>query len=119
MCNYSYSLAMLSENYESDNDDDDNNDKKELNENLDICKNKNEQRIGNINKWVLIYLSKHFKIFTVCKFFRLPPVPDSIKNLFNTNIPEENLDCPELHDGRIRSFPHEEGNWATYLFIPC
>ncbi|KAL1518170.1 hypothetical protein ABEB36_001832 [Hypothenemus hampei] len=25
---------------------------------------------------------------------------------------------PSLHDGRIRSFPHERGNWATFVYIP-
>lgn len=24
-----------------------------------------------------------------------------------------------LHGGRIRSFKHERGNWATYVYIPC
>lgn len=24
-----------------------------------------------------------------------------------------------LHGGRIRSFKHERGNWATYVFFPC
>lgn len=24
-----------------------------------------------------------------------------------------------LHGGRIRSFKHERGNWATYVYLPC
>lgn len=32
---------------------------------------------------------------------------------------EEHSDNRHLHDGRIRSFPHERGNWATYAYIPC
>ena len=24
----------------------------------------------------------------------------------------------KLHDGRVRSFPHVRGNWASYVFIP-
>lgn len=24
-----------------------------------------------------------------------------------------------LHGGRIRSFKHERGNWATYVYVPC
>ncbi|XP_059617294.1 U6 snRNA phosphodiesterase 1 [Phlebotomus argentipes] len=27
-------------------------------------------------------------------------------------------DVPEDHEGRIRSFAHERGNWATFCFIP-
>lgn len=31
----------------------------------------------------------------------------------------EVMDDPNFHEGRIRSFPHERGNWATYVYIPC
>ena len=24
----------------------------------------------------------------------------------------------DLHKGRVRSFPHVRGNWATFVFIP-
>ena len=46
----------------------------------------------------------------------LLPLPDDIKNLYKE---KENLvvDDPTQHDGRIRSFPHLEGNWATHVFI--
>uniref|UniRef100_A0A1B0CX26 U6 snRNA phosphodiesterase 1 n=1 Tax=Lutzomyia longipalpis TaxID=7200 RepID=A0A1B0CX26_LUTLO len=27
-------------------------------------------------------------------------------------------DVPEEHEGRIRSFGHERGNWATFCYIP-
>ncbi|XP_076272105.1 U6 snRNA phosphodiesterase 1 [Rhynchophorus ferrugineus] len=30
----------------------------------------------------------------------------------------EYRDDPELHDGRIRSFAHERGNWASFVYIP-
>jgi hypothetical protein len=29
------------------------------------------------------------------------------------------IDNPSLHDGRLRSFPHERGNWSTLVYIPC
>lgn len=29
----------------------------------------------------------------------------------------EIYDNQDLHDGRIRSFPHERGNWATSLYV--
>ncbi|XP_068917572.1 U6 snRNA phosphodiesterase 1 [Tenebrio molitor] len=43
---------------------------------------------------------------------RLPPPNFTISN------PEEVIDDPSSHEGRIRSFPHERGNWATYVYIP-
>ncbi|XP_011564796.3 U6 snRNA phosphodiesterase 1 [Plutella xylostella] len=27
------------------------------------------------------------------------------------------VDDPELHKGRTRSFPHERGNWATFVYV--
>ncbi|KAG1653225.1 U6 snRNA phosphodiesterase [Nymphon striatum] len=45
------------------------------------------------------------------------PVPDKIKSMFENA--EENIEDASKHDGRIRSFPHVRGNWATYIFIPC
>ncbi|KAL7728323.1 hypothetical protein ACLKA6_007423 [Drosophila palustris] len=32
---------------------------------------------------------------------------------------EDNRDMPELHGGRIRSFKHERGNWATFVYVPA
>lgn len=32
---------------------------------------------------------------------------------------EEEINNPELHEGRIRSFAHERGNWASFVYIPC
>lgn len=23
------------------------------------------------------------------------------------------------HGGRVRCFPHERGNWATHVYLPC
>jgi hypothetical protein len=28
------------------------------------------------------------------------------------------LSGQEKYDGRVRSFPHVQGNWASYVFIP-
>jgi len=32
---------------------------------------------------------------------------------------DEAFDDPGLHEGRIRSFAHERGNWASLVYIPC
>ncbi|XP_068081275.1 U6 snRNA phosphodiesterase 1 [Anabrus simplex] len=45
------------------------------------------------------------------------PLPPALESLFSSAIDEID-DNPELHDGRIRSFPHERGNWSTFVYIP-
>ncbi|KAM7362315.1 U6 snRNA phosphodiesterase 1 [Cochliomyia hominivorax] len=34
------------------------------------------------------------------------------------NEDDDVIDDPSKHDGRIRSFKHERGNWATYVYVP-
>lgn len=44
------------------------------------------------------------------------PLPSILKTVHDINcIPG---DEPALHEGRVRSFPHERGNWSTYVYIP-
>ncbi|XP_071441844.1 U6 snRNA phosphodiesterase 1-like [Hetaerina americana] len=45
------------------------------------------------------------------------PLPSDISSLFSSTSPAH-VDEPKLHGGRIRSFPHERGNWSTYVFVP-
>lgn len=45
------------------------------------------------------------------------PVPNILLSSDKSN--EQYIDEPSLHNGRIRSFPHERGNWSTYVYIPC
>lgn len=43
------------------------------------------------------------------------PLPSA---LFDSPKPsQEPQDDPSLHKGRIRSFPHVKGNWATYVYV--
>ncbi|GAB1605353.1 U6 snRNA phosphodiesterase-like, partial [Argonauta hians] len=46
----------------------------------------------------------------------LLPLPDGIKNMFQDKEISVS-DDPDLHEGRIRSFPHLAGNWATHVYI--
>ncbi|EFX66971.1 hypothetical protein DAPPUDRAFT_302251 [Daphnia pulex] len=32
--------------------------------------------------------------------------------------PDEVVDDPSQHGNRIRSFPHERGNWASFIYLP-
>lgn len=32
---------------------------------------------------------------------------------------QDDFDNPTLHGGRIRSFKHERGNWATFVYVPA
>lgn len=34
-------------------------------------------------------------------------------------VDDKFVDNPTDHEGRLRSFAHERGNWATYVYIPC
>ncbi|XP_045462546.1 U6 snRNA phosphodiesterase [Harmonia axyridis] len=43
------------------------------------------------------------------------PLPDCIKKIDGPTW----VDDPSKHQGRIRSFKHERGNWATFVYIPC
>ncbi|XP_069848516.1 U6 snRNA phosphodiesterase 1 isoform X1 [Dipodomys merriami] len=45
------------------------------------------------------------------------PVPESVLNMFPSTVEGPEDDCTK-HGGRIRTFPHERGNWATHIYIP-
>ncbi|KAK3854402.1 hypothetical protein Pcinc_014793 [Petrolisthes cinctipes] len=41
------------------------------------------------------------------------PLPDEL-----LQEREDHVDDPRQHQGRVRSFPHERGNWASLLYVP-
>lgn len=45
------------------------------------------------------------------------PVPESVLHMFQDTEegPEEDS---SKHGGRVRTFPHERGNWATHVYVP-
>uniref|UniRef100_UPI00398F417C U6 snRNA phosphodiesterase 1 n=1 Tax=Pristiophorus japonicus TaxID=55135 RepID=UPI00398F417C len=43
------------------------------------------------------------------------PVPDSVMGMFKES--EEDPDDGSKHDGRVRSFPHQRGNWSTLVYL--
>ncbi|XP_045843650.1 U6 snRNA phosphodiesterase isoform X2 [Meles meles] len=45
------------------------------------------------------------------------PVPDSVLHMF-LDTEGEPEDDQEKHGGRVRTFPHERGNWATHVYVP-
>ncbi|XP_020790903.1 U6 snRNA phosphodiesterase 1 [Boleophthalmus pectinirostris] len=45
------------------------------------------------------------------------PVPHCVLNMFPEELDPQTEDS-SLHGGRIRSFKHEQGNWATYVYLP-
>ncbi|XP_049720467.1 U6 snRNA phosphodiesterase 1 [Elephas maximus indicus] len=45
------------------------------------------------------------------------PVPDSVLNMF-PSTEEGPEDDSAKHGGRVRTFPHERGNWATHVYVP-
>ncbi|XP_012528429.2 U6 snRNA phosphodiesterase isoform X2 [Monomorium pharaonis] len=48
---------------------------------------------------------------------KLLALPASILSWKGVEYNEEVIDNPLDHDGRIRSFKHERGNWATLIYI--
>ncbi|CAI9616561.1 unnamed protein product, partial [Staurois parvus] len=44
------------------------------------------------------------------------PVPESILNMFPDG--DQYTDDTTRHGGRVRSFAHERGHWATYVYVP-
>ncbi|KAJ3055993.1 poly(U)-specific 3'-to-5' RNA exonuclease [Rhizophlyctis rosea] len=46
----------------------------------------------------------------------LPPLPDDFLNFFDEKD-KAWKDDPAQHDGRVRSKPHVEGNWATVVYV--
>lgn len=58
---------------------------------------------------------KYELLFVAFTNYRLP-LPSILKISSDNDMEIEN---PLEHEGRIRSFPHERGNWATYAYIPC
>ncbi|XP_007468364.1 PREDICTED: U6 snRNA phosphodiesterase isoform X2 [Lipotes vexillifer] len=45
------------------------------------------------------------------------PVPDSVLDMF-PGTEERPADDSAKHGGRVRTFPHERGNWATHVYVP-
>lgn len=45
------------------------------------------------------------------------PLPGCLLDMFPEEVDPQTEDSA-LHGGRIRSFKHERGNWATYVYLP-
>ncbi|KAM4734506.1 U6 snRNA phosphodiesterase 1 isoform 2-T2 [Anableps anableps] len=46
------------------------------------------------------------------------PLPGCFLSMFPDEDDEALTEDSSLHGGRIRSFKHERGNWATYVYLP-
>ncbi|XP_011686173.1 PREDICTED: U6 snRNA phosphodiesterase isoform X2 [Wasmannia auropunctata] len=51
------------------------------------------------------------------RIIKLLALPESILSWKGVAYNEEVIDDPLDHDGRLRSFKHERGNWATLIYI--
>lgn len=47
------------------------------------------------------------------------PLPESVREMFRDAEEQWTDNSEEEHGGRLRSFQHERGNWATYVYFPC
>ncbi|KAH8326684.1 hypothetical protein KR067_011935 [Drosophila pandora] len=62
-------------------------------------------------------LSSNIPATVSLKRFALPTAEELLGS--KKPKPEEVVDDPAQHGGRIRSFKHERGNWATYIYVPA
>ncbi|XP_056596388.1 U6 snRNA phosphodiesterase 1 [Triplophysa dalaica] len=46
------------------------------------------------------------------------PLPESVREMFRESEEQWTDNSEEEHGGRLRSFQHERGNWATYVYFP-
>ncbi|XP_015258099.1 PREDICTED: U6 snRNA phosphodiesterase [Cyprinodon variegatus] len=81
-----------------------------------------ERQITNANFWAVVFghntglapgNSDHYK--------RQLPLPGCLLTMFPDDDDDDDDALTEdssLHGGRIRSFKHERGNWATYVYLP-
>ncbi len=56
----------------------------------------------------------------VCRKVSPLPLPSSIQKLFDDVDEKKDKDGEKSsqHGGRVRSFAHVGGNWATFVYIP-
>lgn len=48
------------------------------------------------------------------------PLPNMIRDLkFGQQKQPDYSENNEEHEGKVRSFAHERGNWATYVYVNC
>lgn len=77
-----------------------------------------------------ISLCNLYDLFQICMFITnlfpffyidsdILPLPSEIKQMYLENSPTIVVDDPNKFGGKIRSFPHERGIWATYVYIDC
>lgn len=68
-------------------------------------------------KWFQQYI--YIYIYSLFPSSDILPLPSEIKCMFTDNSENTVIDDPKKFDGKIRSFPHERGVWATYVYIEC
>ncbi|XP_062403280.1 U6 snRNA phosphodiesterase 1 isoform X2 [Sardina pilchardus] len=79
------------------------------------CPDEGDSRFGKRSKLEAVNSNEQNKEVLPEKERGRLPVPDTVLHMFQE---EQKVDDSAQHGGRVRSFKHEPGIWATYVFLP-
>eukprot|EP01112_Ceratiomyxa_fruticulosa_P011552 TRINITY_DN3141_c0_g2_i2.p1 TRINITY_DN3141_c0_g2~~TRINITY_DN3141_c0_g2_i2.p1 ORF type:complete len:329 (-),score=72.09 TRINITY_DN3141_c0_g2_i2:225-1211(-) len=113
-------MDLLISSYASDSEGSDNeNEREKEKEDLNDREHKKQRVSINPKDTITIEDNKHKKAQKQ-KDTALSDLPDLPSFFMNANKSKNNSEYndPSKHQGRIRQFPHVEGNYATFVYIP-
>lgn len=106
----------LIKTYYSDTDEDENesNEEKKKEDTADVV-DRLYCWFNYLHSWICYFLNLEYTFLINDRL----ALPESILSWQGVPHHEETIDDPLNHDGRVRSFKHERGNWPTLVYINC
>lgn len=74
-----------------------------------------EPKVRSPIKMLVQTIKCHVNSLISTQFYSKLPNPFGKPSEINTELEDDSTE----HDGRTRNFPHERGNWVTYVYIHC